>query len=118
LMRREEGPWIEGSVVELTAADFSEAISRATRPVLVDFWAGWCAPCTAMKPVLEAMAREYAGKVSFAKVNVDRNEGLARRFGVRGIPNFILFKDGRPVDQVVGAVGRRGIETMLRRHLS
>ncbi|MCW3991935.1 MAG: thioredoxin [Candidatus Bathyarchaeota archaeon] len=114
----ERGPWVDGEVVELTASNFDEALARASRPVLVDFWADWCAPCRVMKPVVEAMAREYAGRVSFAKVDVDRNQGLARRHGVMSIPNFVLFKQGRPADKVVGAVGRPGLEAMLRRHLT
>jgi thioredoxin 1 len=110
-------PWVDGEVMELTAANF-ETLARASRPVLVDFWAGWCAPCRVMKPVVEAMARDHTGRVSFAKVDVDRNQSLAQRHGVLSIPNFVLFKQGRPVDRIVGAVGRPGLEAMLRRHLT
>lgn len=114
----EQSPWIDGSVVELTTANFGKALAQTRRPVLVDFWAGWCAPCKVMKPVVEALAREYAGSTCFAKIDVDRNQTLARRYGVMSIPNFVLFKDGKPVDRVVGAVGRPGLEAMLRRHLA
>lgn len=116
--RRERRLWIDGAVVELTAANFDEALNGTSKPVLVDFWASWCAPCMVMKPVLEAMARDYAGRISFAKVDVDGNQGLARRYGVMSIPNFVLFKKGKPVDRVIGAVGRSGLEAMLRRHLT
>jgi thioredoxin 1 len=112
------GLWIDGTVIELTTTNFDDAIAKARLPVLVDFWAGWCAPCMVMKPVMEAMAREYSGKAHFAKVDVDRNQALARRYGVMSIPNFVVFKDGRPVDRMVGAVGRRGLEAALGKHLN
>jgi thioredoxin 1 len=111
------GPWIDGTVMELSTTNFDDAISKARLPVLVDFWAGWCAPCMVMKPVLEAMAREYSGKAHFAKVDVDRNQALARRYGVMSIPNFVIFRNGGLVDRIVGAVGRPGLETALKKHL-
>ncbi|MGQ9680230.1 MAG: thioredoxin [Candidatus Bathyarchaeia archaeon] len=118
LMRsREESLLVSGSVVELDSSNFEEALRNSSLPLLVDFWASWCAPCTVMKPVVEQLARDYAGRVSFAKVDVDRNQDLARRFGIMGIPSFIVFRNGRPVDRVVGAVGRAGLEAVLRRHL-
>ncbi len=110
--------WTPGRVTPLSQANFQQALSQTSKPVLVDFWAEWCAPCKMMAPVVEAMAREYAGKADFAKVNVDQNQGLAMRFGVMSIPNFVVFKDERPVDRVVGAVGRPGLEAVLRKHLT
>jgi len=93
LMRAEEPSLcIDGAVVNHTTANFDEALTKASKPVLVDFWAGWCAPCTAMRPVLEGMARDYSGRVNFAKVDVDRNQALAQRYGVMSISNFVLFK--------------------------
>jgi len=119
LTRAEDrGIWTDGRVIELNEANFDEALGKATVPVLVDFWAGWCAPCRVMKPVMEALAKEFAGRAGFGKIDVDQNQALARRYGVMSIPNFVLFKNGKPVDRAVGAVGRRGLETMLRRHLT
>jgi len=77
LMGSKQSPWTDGVVVELTDANFDDALAQTSRPVLVDFWAGWCAPCRGMRPVLEAMARGYSGRVNFAKVDVDRNRALA-----------------------------------------
>lgn len=111
------GPWVDGVVVELSASNFDEALSKASRPVLVDFWAGWCAPCRMMKPVLEALAKEYSGMAHFAKVDVDSNRALAQRYGVMSIPNFVVFNNGRPVDRAVGAVGKPGLVALLGRHL-
>jgi len=113
----EQGPWREGEVVELNEANFDSAISEASKPVLVDFWAVWCPPCRVMSPIVEELARDYAGRAYFAKVNVDENQGLALRFRVMSIPSFLLFKDGRLVDRVIGAVGRSGLEAMLRKVL-
>ncbi|RLI06992.1 thioredoxin [Candidatus Bathyarchaeota archaeon] len=109
--------WRDGEVIELNEANFDDAISTASKPVLVDFWAVWCPPCRVMSPIVEELARDYAGRAYFAKVNVDENQGLALRFRVMSIPSFLLFKGGRLVDRVVGAVGRGGLEAMLRKVL-
>jgi thioredoxin 1 len=110
-------PLKNGTVNELSTANFDNAISKSRLPVLVDFWAGWCAPCMVMKPVMEAMAKDYSGKAHFAKVDVDRNQALARRYGVMSIPNFVIFRNGGPVDRILGAVGRSGLETALKKYL-
>ena len=118
LMRAPDtGPWRDGGILELTDSDFNDAMSKARLPVFVDFWADWCAPCKMMSPIFEAMTREYAGKAYFAKIDVDANQMTARRYGVMSIPNFIIFKDGKPVERVVGAVGKPGLERALRKHV-
>jgi thioredoxin 1 len=118
LMRApDNGPWKDGGILELTDSNFKDAMSKASLPIFVDFWADWCSPCKMMSPIFEALTREYAGKAFFAKIDIDANQITARRYGVMSIPNFILFKDGQPVDRVVGAVGRPGLERALRKHL-
>ena len=106
-----------GTVNVLTDANFDQVISEATLPLLVDFWADWCMPCKMMTPVVEAMARDYAGRAYFAKINTDQNRATQARYRIMSIPNFILIKGGRQMDQVLGAVGRQGLEILLRAHL-
>ena len=88
--------------VEIKDANFSEVVTQAKTPVLVDFWAPWCGPCRMVSPVVEELADEYEGKVSFGKVNVDDNPKIASQYGIMSIPTLILFKDGQPVSNIVG----------------
>jgi thioredoxin 1 len=90
-------------VLHLTDRSFDEAV-LANPAMVVDFWAPWCGPCRVVAPVLDELAREYEGRATVAKVNVDEQAALAGRFGVRSIPTLLFFKDGAAVDQVVGAV--------------
>ena len=108
----------EGGVVTLTSSNFDEFIKNATMPILVDFWAEWCMPCLMMGPVLEELARDYAGKALFARLNVDKNPEIARRYGIMSIPLFTIFSGGRPVERVLGAVGRGPLERVLRKYVS
>lgn len=90
----------------LTDATFDEEIAAASEPVIVDFWAEWCGPCKMITPILEEIAGEQAGKVRVAKLNVDDNPDVARRFDVMSIPTLIVFRDGQPAKRMIGAKGK------------
>lgn len=105
------------NIVEFTDDNFDAEVLQSSTPVLVDFWATWCAPCKAIAPVLDQLAGDYDGKVKIGKVNVDENPAIPGQYGVRGIPTLILFKDGQIVDQLVGAVPKNQLESLLQKAL-
>ena len=84
--------------------DFDEKVLKSDLPVLVDFWADWCMPCKMIAPIVEELSQEYNGKLDFAKLDVDSNPNTAMSYGVRSIPTLLIFKGGKPIDQIVGAV--------------
>ncbi len=88
----------------VTDNDFDEKVLKSDRPVLVDFWADWCMPCKMIAPIVEELSAEYDGKLDFAKLDVDSNDKTAMTYGVRSIPTLLIFKEGQPIDQIVGAV--------------
>jgi thioredoxin 1 len=104
-------------VVQFSDDNFDQEVLKASTPVLVDFWASWCAPCKAISPVIDTLAADYDGKVKIGKLNVDENPATPGQYGVRGIPTLILFKDGKVVDQVVGAVPKNQLEGLLKKAL-
>jgi thioredoxin 1 len=100
-------------VLDLSSADFDQMTSHGL--VLVDFWAEWCGPCKMMHPVFNRMAKKYR-HIKFARVNVDQCQDIAMRFGVQAIPTFIMFKDGNPVERMMGAVGEPGIHMIAKKY--
>ena len=102
-------------VIQLSDSSFESEVNQSTVPVLVDFWASWCAPCKAIAPVIDQLADAFDGKAKICKLNVDENPATPGQFGVRGIPTMILFKDGQVVDQVVGAVPKNQLEGMINK---
>ena len=104
-------------VLTLSDDNFEAEVIQSSVPVLVDFWATWCAPCKAIAPTIDAIAAEYEGKVKVGKVNVDESQATPSKYGVRGIPTVILFKDGKVLDQVVGAVPKSQLEALINKAL-
>lgn len=102
-------------VTPLNSYNFEEFIKNASVPVIVDFWAAWCMPCKIMAPVMKELADYYAEKAIFAKLNIDENLEVANRYNVMSIPLFMIFKQGRPVEKIIGAVGRGPLEEALKK---
>jgi thioredoxin len=100
-------------VLHLTEATFDAGIAGRPGVLMVDFWAEWCAPCRAIAPVLEELARDSGGSVGLAKVNVDDSPGIAARYGIRSIPTILFVKDGKVVDQAIGAVPKAQLKKKL-----
>ena len=109
---------MSANILTLTGSNFEDAIKQADTPILIDFWAEWCGPCRMVTPVLEKLADEYAGKARVGKVNVDEQSGLAAKFGVRSIPTLLLFKEGKVVEQFIGATTRDVLAGLIDKYVS
>ena len=104
------------NVREVTDNSFEQDVLQAGEPVLVDFWAAWCAPCRMLAPTVEAVAEKYSGTARVVKLNVDENPSISQRYGIKGIPTLILFKEGQPVETIVGFKPAKDISEIVGRH--
>ena len=104
--------------MEVTDSNFQQEVLSSDQPVLVDFWAEWCGPCKMIAPIVEELAKEYDGKLKVGKVDVDTNQQVSMQFGVRSIPTLLIFKSGRVVEQVIGAVPKRLLAEKIAKHLN
>ncbi|HEY2934262.1 MAG TPA: thioredoxin [Acidobacteriota bacterium] len=109
---------MSGKVLDVTDTSFEQEVLKADKPVLVDFWASWCAPCRMLAPAVEAIADQYDGRAKIAKLNVDENSATSARYNIKGIPTLLLFKDGVIKEQIVGATSKENIAKMIEMHLS
>jgi thioredoxin 1 len=105
-------------VVTLQDATFDSEVLKSDIPVLVDFWAVWCGPCKAIAPTVEELAKQYRGKVKVAKMDVDEHQKVPQQYGIRSIPTLLLFKGGRVVDTIIGAVPRSKLEESLKKAIA
>ncbi|OGU18664.1 MAG: thioredoxin [Ignavibacteria bacterium GWA2_55_25] len=104
--------------VEVTDSNFQSEVLNSATPVLIDFWAEWCGPCKMIAPLVEELAKEYDGKLKVGKVDVDSNQQVSMQFGIRSIPTLLIFKQGKVVDQLVGAVPKRMLVEKITKHLN
>ncbi len=103
----------KGDIFYVGDEKFNEEVLQAGLPVLVDFWAPWCGPCLSITPVVEELAKEYSGRIKVGKMNVDENPGTPSTYGIKGIPTLILFKGGKAINQIVGAVSKARLKSMI-----
>jgi len=106
------------SAADVTDASFETEILKSDVPVLVDFWAPWCGPCRMLAPIVDEIAKEFAGKLRVFKLNTDENPSIASQYGIRSIPTLMIFSDGQKVDTVVGAVPKATLSVTIEKHIS
>jgi thioredoxin 1 len=104
--------------VELNESNFEQEVLKANTPVLVDFWAVWCGPCKMIAPIVEELAIEYESKLKIGKVDVDNQQQIAMQYGIRSIPTLLVFKDGKVIEQIVGAAPKKSLIEKLLKHLN
>ena len=107
----------EAGLVHVDDKNFATEVLNSDLPVLVDFWATWCGPCRSISPIVEELAKEFSGRVKVTKLNVDESPATPGQYGVRGIPTLILFKGGKILDQIVGAVPKARLKAMIEKGL-
>ncbi len=105
------------NTMEVTEATFDAEVVQSTQPVVVDFWAEWCGPCKRIAPMLEELATEFSGRAKIAKVDIDSNQMLAERFGIRSIPTLLFFNEGRVVDTVIGVDAKQNIKKRIEEQI-
>jgi thioredoxin 1 len=105
-------------VANVSDSSFENDVLKASKPVLVDFWAEWCAPCRMLGPTIDAIADQFAETAGVVKLNVDDNTSTAQRYGIKGIPTLILFSEGKEVERVVGATSKESISRMIEKHVT
>jgi thioredoxin 1 len=104
--------------VEVTDGNFKNEVLDSQTPVLVDFWATWCGPCKMIAPIIEELAGEYDGKMKFGKLDVDSNPQISMQFGIRSIPTMLVFKGGKVVEQIVGAMPKKSLVEKISQHMN
>ena len=105
-------------VTDVSDSSFEQDVLKAEQPVLVDFWAQWCAPCRMLAPTVDAVAQKYADTARVVKLNVDDNPTVSQKYGIKGIPTLILFKNGKEEERIVGATSKDAISRMIEKHVS
>ncbi len=106
-----------GNIHEFSDQNFEQEVLKSDKPVLVDFWAEWCAPCRMIAPAVEAVAAEYAGRAKVGKLNVDENQSVTSRYNIRSIPTLLVFKNGKIKEQLVGTTSKDNLARLLDKNL-